>query len=198
MKKKNRDHIPPGVESGSAMELNTKKIDSQSTSDTSHAPDMDSPIIPEHQIRSKNCIKSSVSAPQLDDINVSVTKTFHSIQNYGETENHSEAENHREELFSVLISYGASERHIKTLVPCPRDQRKNKPPKSTWTRLLRNPTNACMDIFVGQKTVGAKQHYDSNEHGDRIQNRVASKRNKTVEDSLQTTAPTTEDDAQPR
>lgn len=61
----------------------TKKIDSQSTSDTSHAPDMDSPIIPEHQIRSKNCIKSSLSAPQLDDINVSVTKTFHSIQIMG-------------------------------------------------------------------------------------------------------------------
>ena len=114
MKKKNRDHIPPGVESGSAMELNTKKIDSQSTSDTSHAPDMDSPIIPEHQIRSKNCIKSSLSAPQLDDINVSVTKTFHSIQNYGETENHSEAENHREELFSVLISYGARPKENQT------------------------------------------------------------------------------------
>ena len=83
-------------------------------SDTSHAPDMDSPIIPEHQIRSKNCIKSSVSAPQLDDINVSVTKTFHSIQNYGETENHSEAEDHREDLFSVLISYGARPKEKQT------------------------------------------------------------------------------------
>jgi len=55
-----------------------------------------------------------------------------------------------------------------------------------------------MDIFVGQKTVGAERHYDSNEHGDRIQNRVASKQNKTAEDSLQTTAPTAEADAQPR
>ena len=75
----NRDHIPLAVESSSAMELDTKKTDSQSTFDTSHAPDMDSPIIPEHQIRSKNRIKSSVSAPQLDDINVLVTKTFNSI-----------------------------------------------------------------------------------------------------------------------
>jgi len=76
---KNRDHIPLGVESSSAMELDTKKIGSLSTFNTSHALDMDSPIIPEHQIRSKNHIKSSVSAPQLDDINVLVTKTFHSI-----------------------------------------------------------------------------------------------------------------------
>lgn len=107
------------------MELVAEQIGSQSTSDMSHAPDMDNPIIPEHQIRSKNRIKSSVSAPQLDDINVSVTKTFHSIQNY------SEVKNHGVELFSIPISYSASERHIKTLVPCPCDKRKNTPPKPT-------------------------------------------------------------------
>ena len=35
--------------------------------------------------------------------------------------------------------------------------KENTPPKPTWTRLLRTPTSACMDISVGQKTVGAKR-----------------------------------------
>ena len=125
------------------MKPDIEKIGSQP--DTFLAPDVDSPIISELQIRSKNRIKTSVNAPQLDDTNVPVTQTSHSIPNNGE------------ELFSVPISYGASEKQIQALVPCPCDQRKNTPPKLTWTRLLRTPTSACMDISVGQKTVGAKR-----------------------------------------
>ena len=144
---------------------------------------MDNPIIPELQIRSKNRIKTSVNAPELDDTNVPVTKTSHSIPNNGE------AKNHGEELFSVPISYSTSEKQIQTLGPCPCDQRKNTPPKPTWTRLLHTPASARMDISVGQKIVGAKRQYDSNDHGDRLQTEVASKRFMTVEDSLQTTVP---------
>ena len=138
----NQDQVPPSVESSSAMKPDIEKIGSQP--DTFLASDVDSPIISELQIRSQNRIKTSVDAPQLDDTNVPVTQTSHSIPNSGE------------ELFSVPISYGASEKQIQALVPCPRDQRKNTPPKLTWTRLLRTPTIACMDISVGQKTVGAK------------------------------------------
>lgn len=142
----NLDQVPPSVESGSAMKPDTEKTGSQP--DTFLAPDMDNPIIPELQIRSKNRIKTSVNAPQLDDSKVPVTKTSHSIPNNGEAE--------REELFSVPISYDPSEKQIQTPVLCPRDQRKNTPRKPTWTKLLRTPTSACMDIFVGQKIVGAK------------------------------------------
>ena len=170
---------------------------------------MANPRFTQHQIRSKKSIHSSFNAPQLDKTNESVTNTCHSQPNLCKadinndlatnkahsTPNLCETENHGEELFSVPIRYGAIETHTKTLVTHPYEPKKGTPPKPTWTRVLRPPFTPCMITCKDQKTVGAKRQYDCNEHGDRIQNRVASKRNKTVEDSLQTTAPTAEADA---
>ena len=109
---------------------------------------MDGPIIPELQICSKNRIKTSVNKPQLDDTNVPITKTSHSILNNGE------AKNHGEELFSVPISYGASEKQIQTLVPCPCDQRKTHHPSPHGLDCYAPPpAHAWISLWVRKQWV---------------------------------------------